>query len=1211
MAYPNIPTEKTEKNVRDFLINLGERKEFYMFAKEPALKPNTQPAINTTPASKTQYFPGVHIEQYHPEVPYIPGLRLSGGQLFVRNFNNPDTPYQRLLLEWQTGSGKTIALIVIANQYVKQFRLQRGKISSERPTVFIIGFTKRIIQEEMLRWPELGFISLKEAEELRRLRLIAEKGGEDESRHLGGYIGSLKRRITDRTRGGYYRFYGYKEFANTLFTLTRKGLAEKLELQKIYEQSLKDEGASLEDRLKVEIKSGKIRLNEDLLDDMRNGFLACDEIHNTYNIQTKNNYGIAIQYALDVLGKEAPRALFMSATPMSGSATEIVDLLNFLVPKDFLPNKKPFLKKDFFKLTPRTTSSLLPGAEEKIGLYSSGRVSFLLDTGIEAYPRRIFEGVSLSSPLDGSEISYLKFTPCPMSPFHQRTLFKVIEELTTKALMPGAQTLYDMAFPNPDYDPYAPAEKSLKDPSHGLYLSINTIPKISAASSGWKKTAGVQIEKTESSEPALVIGEFLKLGPGGASRKRVPNRPLGLAYYSSKFSRIAADIIHAIKSGAGKIMVYHHRVRMSGVLLLGEILRENGLTDEFSTPTARVICAICGVPKKDHKPKVLKTTNAKAHDYVPARFILAHYYIDRSSMERSITRFNSPANTEGYRIRVLVGSKIIREGYNFKAVRWQFVASLPTDIPTLIQVFGRVARKNSHIDLPEEERTVTFRIYVTTENPELIRYSIKMKEYGVIQRVERCLRRYAIDAFANYGPLVEARPTLQKGKGDLDTLPYKPAVSFSDVTSPSGPKLDSFEAYGYSIEETKLIEAILRSLFRVRAVWTYDELLKAVKTPGYVKGISVNPSYFSEENFAFALQRLATMPKYQILTATSSSDQEEAVGSQVVYIPVSQNGTTKTKLSGYYMLVPVTSRGIPIVDIESYVRKQIPPKLVRIKVNEYLRGGKLERNFEMRLQAFEQRFSDSSVSIELALVQYGEDFHYFLLEALTEAIITGEGTLAKRINKKALNRVIDVYKRFKIAVTVGDILRKPKAKALFRGGHTAGAFRFGLETMVGYVMEDSVSLYNPYSVIDGSPPWYRIPLGALEIGRRYTENDTVVGWMECKSGTLKFKMRTPLHNLEREKIRDLRLLARGAICETRPRSEQECIACQLKAMKKKELIGATAGELCVAIRNRLLILEEKARAGARGMKKGIRWFYLFNDLRPTITLVYAPTESST
>ena len=119
----------------------------------------------------------------------------------------------------------------------------------------------------------------------------------------------------------------------------------------------------------------------------------------------------------------------------------------------------------------------------------------------------------------------------------------------------------------------------------------------------------------------------------------------------------------------------------------------------------------------------------------------------------SIDKFNSLENLEGTRYRLLIGSKIIREGYNFKAVRHQFITTLPNDIPTLLQVFGRVVRRNSHISLPIEFRNVKIHILVSTnsegkiEESELCRYKRKFKNLLSFKKSNDLLENIALIHF--------------------------------------------------------------------------------------------------------------------------------------------------------------------------------------------------------------------------------------------------------------------------------------------------------------------------------------------------------------------------------------------------------------------------------------------------------------------------------
>ena len=61
-------------------------------------------------------------------------------------------------------------------------------------------------------------------------------------------------------------------------------------------------------------------------------------------------------------------------------------------------------------------SQLREGALERIAHLTAGRVSFLLDSDVGAYPRRLFVGEEVP------DVPYLRLTACPMAPFHAQTL---------------------------------------------------------------------------------------------------------------------------------------------------------------------------------------------------------------------------------------------------------------------------------------------------------------------------------------------------------------------------------------------------------------------------------------------------------------------------------------------------------------------------------------------------------------------------------------------------------------------------------------------------------------------------------------------------------------------------------------------------------------------------------------------------------------------
>ncbi len=1211
MAYLEIPvvepgTPGADRALRALLGDLAERKEFRVHADSAA-------------RAASRPWAGFGAER---GAPALAGLRLDGAQLFVSEFDNPDTPYPRLFIKWQTGTGKSIAAIGLGNEFVRR-AIARGLAGARVPAVFVLGFTVReTIQEDMIHFPEFGFVSAAEVDELRRLRAAQAAAGaaSAEARQYAALTGSLRRRTTDRARGGYYQFYGYREFANRLFTVTRQGVAAGFDLQALFARSQGEDEADFGQQLRAAVRRGDLLVDEDLLEELREGMLIADEVHDTYSVRERNNYGIAIQYVLDALGDAAPRAVFMSATPVGGSAAEAVDVLNLLVPRSHLPGGLPLRRADFFtqaatqadeddnedtgaggdqEAAPAAVSQLREGALERMAHLAAGRVSFLLDSDVGRYPRRVLVGDEVAG------VPYLRLTLCPMSPFHERTLAHERERSgkpESAGLAAGAYTLFDIAFPNPDF--------ADTDAPFGLYWSGETPARLAQAPDAWRAAAGVSVARGAAAGvlpgTAVISGAFL-----GRAR---------LAAFSAKMTRVLDEVIAIVRGGPGKIMIYHHRVKMSGVLLYQEMLRENGFADETTPPTDTTLCGVCGLPRAEHSeasgaaPLSGIAMRAADHDYTPARFVVVHGDVDKAARARSMSRFGTPANLQGHLYRVIICSKIVRQGYNFRAVRHLLVTSLPTDFSTMIQVFGRPGRKGSHEELPPEAREVRIRVFVSVfaaspsasrRSPELQRYVDKGSEYLVIQEVERALfHRWAVDGFANYpriltalragaqGYASEARDQAgQSGAGPpaatLEALPYAPVVE----VAPSAVTTATFEAYGHGEREVAAVAAMCRALFAVRPVWTYADLWAAVRA-GAVRRAGYDVSLIDEGNFALALAGLAR-PSLASLAS----------------VPGGGGPPPILRAGPYYVAAPPDGR----LDVESYLRgsDRAPPQ-VSVNIASYLRAARSGENFTVRLREFEDLYlrPGAPSTPELSLVEYSAAFHYALIRQLIVARQESAVTCDD-------DRLRTLYRRFRVMVV--DTSTKPPRH--------------------GYVTAEAVSLYE-------AGQWRSAPHADFGIGRRHRENDIVVGFVVATGAPAaadtfavenvraRFKLRLPIQKLRgaaRTDARaDGRTLARGAVCETRSREELEAYVRRLRAAVASAGAGGTlggvatlpaftanlsyaaqydkaahkrfpsAGELCSAIRLQLLALEEHARAPANGMVSGLRWVYLFSERPPSV-----------
>ena len=428
-------------------------------------------------------------------------LNLTAYQTFVKNYINPHTPYKRLLMQWETGTGKTIGALSIAMNFIQQYRIENEIGSSEVGTVFIIGFSERVFKNELLRFPEFGFLLKTEKIELDKLKNKAALGDPIDIAQYQDMLSRIKKRLTNRKNNGFFKFYGYKAFVNRIFNVKNN----------------KDIHAMTEDQILDSIKNGDITYNEDLIKQFKNSLIICDEIHNVYNSVEKNNWGIAIQAVLD--HEPTCRAVFASATPLNNSPTEIIDLLNLLLPAEQRVNKDMFFIGDELK----------PQALDKIAKLSQGRTSFLQDSNPKYYPTMEIIGEPIKS------IPYLKFIRCQMSEYQYATY----KEVYTGTLSQDSQYITDFVLENPKG-------------GIGLYQTNQIKIDLFNADQKWKYRIGIDYVDNK------IVGHALNY-------KR-------LQKYSTKYARMLDEIFDIIHNDKGKIFIYHNVVHMSGVLFIEQVL---------------------------------------------------------------------------------------------------------------------------------------------------------------------------------------------------------------------------------------------------------------------------------------------------------------------------------------------------------------------------------------------------------------------------------------------------------------------------------------------------------------------------------------------------------------------------------------------------------------------------------------------------------------
>lgn len=1096
-------------------------------------------------------------------------------------------------------SGKTRAAIATAQEYIKMFRfiyrdVNWRDMASSSPSVFIIAFGgKQAFFWDLIKYPEFGYVTATEYEELMRLYRESIEN-EDAFKKYSALWSSFKRRATNRSKGGFYKVYGYDEFVNRIFGVD----VAKLNMI-IQESHSRHEQYSV--ILERAIEKGEIKIDMTILRQLENSLLIADEIHNTYNTQTINNRGLTLQYVLDHVN--GLRFLSLSATPINGVPAEICDFMNY-----FAPANDKVMRESLF-----SGHTLLPGAIDKINEVLRGRISFLYDFDPRYFPIRIDQGISVT--VGDMALPYLRFTPCVMSEFFTGTIRKfyqlghgeepaeekgtiVAEEDVIPSvdiddniigIPQNAYSLFDMVFPAPGSDGAIAGAAPT-----GLYNSATLFGTIHSASASWKTQAGI-ITKTIG--PLHTFGgSFLQLGQ--------------LEKYSSKYAQLVHLIFQIIRNnGPCKIMVYHERVRMTGVLLIREILRENGVLDENDEATDKTICAICAQTRIQHKGgsssgskeqnavSVAASAAAGYHDFRPLRLATLYSELDKGTINSIRERYNSAANSHGEWCSILIGSRIIRESYDFNAVRFLIVLSLPVSISQLIQVFGRCVRRMSHMRLPPAERNVNVYILINVaqiddkgritdlnNSPEAHRYAVKLHSYLTVQKIEREMARIAIDSGINRN--IITRPV----KDSLGFLLYEEAVRFKLPTKLGDLHVDTFFAYGYGNQEIQFVVGIIKRLFHYQNTWRGADLTAAIRAPPF--GVWSNPALISESSILIALSFLISVTGNMV-----GLNDRAIIINGVPHIIVTSTDTRKeaSKKSesvltndDYLFLAPIETievagitKSRALVDIESFIRGPHHEGEDIIPIDQF----ELQASFEEGILAIlREKFKPSlaTAARDKIPIKVLINLHSFLTQfsADQQRIVAQHFVERAELREEfaVLMRFLDalgIFVPYSYASKYRDIARRFEPDFVARVRPT---------DPVAYGDGTSIRLYT-------GAEWVSVGRSALNLHVEFDENDILVGIYKQFPYKIKFQLRESIQKLRQSrtsatgKHRDARTIERGSVCITNSRQDIEKYAQRLGIAVATIRATQTAYDLCDLIQIELLKREIKERSDPHSLVK--------------------------
>ena len=362
-------------------------------------------------------------------------------------------------------------------------------------------------------------------------------------------------------------------------------------------------------------------------------------------------------------------------------------------------------------------------------------------------------------------------------------------------------------------------------------------------------------------------------------------------------------------------------------------------------------------------------------------------------MDHSINeKYNLPENVDGKLFMILLGSKVIKESYDIKAVRYGFIMRRPYNISTLIQIRGRMVRKGSHELLPEDKRNVKLMIF-TSCCPERqksgidkgkfmlgyeeIKYKEKINIFKKIQDIEKILHEVAVDNPIN------ALTNQQESNDPLGALKFN-----SRRIPASKMNISTFTTYHENTEIDLCKYIIKRCFIELSSVWTHKDLFTKVRNPHF--DIDTDTELISENSFLIAVYQLCwsddkfSIDKHVKNIIDSLFDPTD----RIIYFP---NATSyyivpiydKTQ---YYILFPIKN-GKPEIDVEiTYRNTNLETRHV-IGINNFVQNKKIDFDYDDKKKLFYKKYADTQIeNMENIVCEYGNTFHIKFLDECIEYI---------------------------------------------------------------------------------------------------------------------------------------------------------------------------------------------------------------------------------
>lgn len=526
-----------------------------------------------------------------------------------------------------------------------------------------------------------------------------------------------------------------------------------------------------------------------------NFIILIDEAHNLRSSEDVNQYSNIHRFLHTIKNS---KIILMTATPARDSPDEISSLMNLILPL----NKQMPEGQDFFEkfMVPKGDSYIMKNsAIQKFKSYIEGRFSFL--NTMQSRVKREYIGNKV--------INYFKLYECQMKPF-QLGIYTSAYNLDTsggqaikgRGVYNNSRQASLFSFPNECY-----GEKGFKN-----YVNVNV-------------RHNKLIKNQRNTNTYTLKDNFKNEFPKSMS---IEEKLEKLRKYSSKY---ASCVELLLKNNKENHFVFIELVEGGGAILFGLLLELFGFARSYGG------------------------NNSKAPRYA----VISSKTSTPKEIREVLDTYNSPKNMYGEYIRVIIGSKVIGEGFSLKNVQSIHILTTWWNFGQTEQAIGRGLRLFSHKDLENTGVDVNVKIYLSviktgTNIPsiDILMYKTAEDKDISIKSMERVCKESAFDCSLNRERNI-LPPTLDGFREcDYTTCNYKcDNITQEEIENPEI-DLSTYNLYYDDAEKIKITDQIVK-LFETNKKIPLKELLYKRNPFSVLKTINnlVTTNYTVKDMFGF------------------------------------------------------------------------------------------------------------------------------------------------------------------------------------------------------------------------------------------------------------------------------------------------------------------------------------------------------------------------